>query len=196
MTASTVPTAPHGDTAVVRRAGIAAVAAGVLFFIGQGGELVFGDDSKALLVVLVCFLALAILAFGTAFWGLRTLLVDSRLGRVGAMLGVVGSALLVAFAVQLIVTAARTGEIPENFILFALGFLMILFAHLVLALPLRRLVGSAWFLSPLAAVALAVGLFVNEAYIWHDVALFVFEASWVALGLVLLRSVATPRAVS
>ena len=192
MTAS----AAEGSPDLVRRTGLAAVAAGVLFFTGQGGELVFGDDSKALLVVLVCFLALAILAFGVAFWGLRTLLVGSRPGRVGAMVGVVGTALLVAFAVQLIVTAARTGEVPENFILFALGFLMILFAHLVLAWPLRRLVGSAWVLSPLAAVALAVGLFVNEDYIWHDVALFVFEASWVALGLVLLRSRVPARAVA
>jgi hypothetical protein len=173
--------------AVQRRTGAAAVAAGVLFFLGQGGELVFGDDSKPLLVLLVCFLAVAIVAFGVAFWGLRALLHTSRAGRVGGMLGVVGSALLVAFSVQLMVSAARTGEVPENFILFALGFLMILFAHLVLAFPLRGLVGGAWFLSPLAAVALAVGLFVNEDYIWHDVALFAFEACWVALGVVLLR---------
>ena len=176
------------SSAIARRTGGAAVAAGVLFFLGQGGELVFGDDSKALLVLFVSFLAAAIIAFGVAFWGLRTLLHASRAGRVGGMLGVVGSALLVAFSVQLMVAAAQTGEVPENFILFALGFLMILFAHLVLAFPLRRLVGGAWFLSPLAAVALAVGLFVHEKYIWHDVALFAFEACWVALGVVLLRS--------
>lgn len=62
---------------VARRAGVAAVVAGVLFLLGQGGELVFGDDSKVIFVVIVSLLAVAILAFGVAFWSLRQLLRES-----------------------------------------------------------------------------------------------------------------------
>ena len=171
-----------------RRAGLAAVVAGALFFLGQGGELVFGDDSTPIFAVLVSFLAVAILAFGVAFWSLRQLLHESRAGRVGATIGLVGTAFLVAFAVQLAIAAATTGEVPENFILFAIGFLLFVIAHLVIARPMRRLVGSGWWLSPLAALMLFVGLAVNEIFIWHDLALFAFEACWVAIGVLLLRS--------
>lgn len=170
-----------------RRIGIAAVVAGSGFFLGQGGELVFGDDNRAVFVLLVAFLGVAILAFGVAFHGLRELLRGSRAGRTGATIGLVGVGLLVAFAVQLWVAAATTGQVPENFILFALGFLLVVLAHLVIARPLRMLVGSAWWLSLLAAVSLLVALAVNEIFIWHDLALFVFEGCWVAIGLVLLR---------
>jgi hypothetical protein len=38
-----------------------------------------------------------------------------------------------------------------------------------------------------AAVALLLALVVNEIFIWHDLALFVFEGCWVALGLLLIR---------
>lgn len=179
---------PARDAGVARRAGLAGAAAGVLFFLGQGGELVVGDDSKPVFVVLVTLMAVAILAFGVAFWSLRALLHDSRAGRTGALIGLAGTAFLVAFAVQLAIAAATTGEVPENFILFAIGFLLFVVAHFVIARPMRLLIGSAWWLSPTAAVTLFVALAVNEIYIWHDLALFAFEACWVAMGLLLLRS--------
>jgi hypothetical protein len=48
---------------------------------------------------------------------------------------------------------ARTGEVPESFVLFALGFLLIFLAHILIVLPLRRLpVGAGWVL-PLVALA-------------------------------------------
>ena len=56
-------------------------------------------------------------------------------------------------------------------------------AHLVVARPLRAVLGRAWWLSIVAGVALLVALVVNEIYIWHDLALFVFEGCWVAMGL-------------
>lgn len=167
--------------------GLAGIAAGVLFFLGQGGELVFGDDSRPLFAVLVTFMALAIVAFGVAFLTMRQVLGASRAGRVGATIGVVGDVFLVAFAVQLAVSAARTGEVPQNFALFAVGFLLVLVAHLVVARPLRAVLGRAWWLSIVAGVALLVALVVNEIYIWHDLALFVFEGCWVAMGLLALR---------
>lgn len=172
-----------------RRMGLAAIAAGVLFFLGQGGELVLGDDSRPLFAVLVTFMALAVVGFGVAFLAMRQVLDASRAGRVGATIGVVGDAFLVAFAVQLAVSAVRTGEVPENFALFAVGFLLVLLAHLVVARPLRVVLGTAWWLSPTAAVALLVALVTNEIYVWHDLGLFVFEGCWVTMGLLALRSV-------
>jgi len=166
---------------------MAAVVAGSLFFLGQGGELVFGDDNKAVFVLLVAFMGIAILAFGVAFHGLRDALRGSRAGRTGATIGLVGVGFLVAFAVQLSVAAATTGQVPENFILFAIGFLLVFAAHLVIARPLRTLVGSAWWLSLVAGVSLLAALVVNEIFIWHDLALFVFEGCWVALGLLVLK---------
>jgi hypothetical protein len=179
------PSAPPADLA--RRCGLAGIAAGALFFLGQGGELVFGDNSKPILVLVVALLAVAILAFGVAFWLLRALLQDSRSGRIGATVGLVGTGFLVAFAVQLALSAAATGQVPENFILFAIGFLLFVIAHFVVARPMRRLIGSAWWLSPVAAVTLFAALAVNEVFIWHDLALFAFEGCWIAIGILLVR---------
>lgn len=177
------------NESALRRMGLAGVAGGVLFFLGQGGELVFGDDSRPIFAVLVTFMALAVVGFGVAFLAMRQVLDASRAGRVGATIGVVGDAFLVAFAVQLAVSAVRTGEVPQNFALFAVGFLLVLVAHLVVARPLRVVLGTAWWLSPAAAVALLVALMTNEIYIWHDLGLFVFEGCWVAMGLLALRRV-------
>lgn len=171
----------------VRRMGLAGVAAGALFFLGQGGELVLGDDSRPIFVVLVLCMALSVVGFGVAFLAMRQLLEPSRAGRVGATIGVVGVVFLVAFTIQLGVAAARTGEVPQNFALFAIGFLMVFVAHLVVARPLRAVLGSAWWLSIVAGVALLLALVVTADYIWHDLALFVFEGCWVAMGLVALR---------
>ena len=177
------------NESALRTMGLAGIAAGVLFFLGQGGELVLGDDSRPIFAVLVIFMALAVVGFGVAFLAMRQVLDASRAGRVGATIGVVGDAFLVAFAVQLAVSAVRTGEVPENFVLFAVGFLLVLVAHLVVARPLRVVLGTAWWLSPTAAVALLAALVTNEIYIWHDLGLFVFEGCWVAMGLLALRRV-------
>jgi hypothetical protein len=49
------------------------------------------------------------------------------------------------FAVQVTVEVARTDDIPENFLLFAPGFLLIFLAHVLVVSPLRRLLmGSEW----------------------------------------------------
>jgi hypothetical protein len=180
----------------VRRMGLAAVAAGMLFFLGQGGELVFGDDSRAVYAVLVALLAAAIVSFGVAFWTMQRVLATSRAGQVGARLGVAGDVFLLAFAVQLGISVAVTGEVPQNFILFAVGFLLIFTAHLVVARPLAAILGGTWWLSVVAAVTLLVGLVVNEVFIWHDLALFAFEGCWVAIGWFTLRRVSTPTTVA
>ena len=173
-----------------RRMGIAAIVAGIGFFLGQGGELVLGDDSRPVYAVLVVLLAVAIASFAVAFWDMGRVL-TSRAGRIGARIGLAGSVLLCAFAVQLGISVVDTGEIPENFILFGLGFLMIFAAHLVVARPLRQVIGGAWWLSLLAAAALLVALVTNEIFIWHDLGLFLFEGCWVAMGVLAVRRVAT-----
>jgi hypothetical protein len=177
------------DAARMRRMGLASIVAGAGFFLGQGGELVFGDDSRPVYAVLVACLVVAIVSFGVAFWTMGTLL-RSRTGRIGARLGLAGDVFLVAFGVQLGISVVDTGEVPQNFILFAIGFLLIFAAHLVVARPLGRLLDAPWWLSAVAGLSLLAALVVNEVFIWHDLALFVFEGCWVVAGLIALRRAA------
>ena len=176
----------------LRRTGVAAILAGALIFAGQGGELIFGSPSDLVDGVFVALWAGGVLALGLAFAGMRALLRGSRAGQIAAWLGIAGSALLAAFAVQVTVEVARTGDIPENFVLFAPGFLLIFLAHVLVISPLRRFpVGGAWVL---LLVALAGGIVAAAVDIdpagrfpsIHDIGLFVFEGAWIALGVVLL----------
>jgi hypothetical protein len=107
-----------------RTMGLAGITAGATFFLGQGGELVFGDHSRPLFAIVVVLTGVAVVSFGVAFLAMRQALHASRAGRIGATIGVVGDVFLLGFAVQLGISAARTGEVPQNFALFALGFLM------------------------------------------------------------------------
>lgn len=178
----------------LRRTGVAAILAGALIFAGQGGELVFGSPSDLVDAVFVALWAGGVVALGFAFAGLRALLRGSRAGQIAAWLGIAGSALLAAFAVQSAIEVARTGDVPETFVLFAPGFLLIFLAHVLVVSPLRRLpLGRGWVL-PL--IALAGGIVAGAAVdvdpagripSVHDLALFVFEGAWIAFGVVLLR---------
>ena len=47
-------------------------------------------------------------------------------GRVGILLALAGVGLLVLFAVTAVISAARTGDAPDTFVLFLFGFLLIL----------------------------------------------------------------------
>jgi hypothetical protein len=167
-----------------RRAGVAAILAGALIFAGQAGELAFGS-SGALDVVLPLLYSLGLAALGVAFWELRWLMV-SRVGRIGNRIALAGFVFLALFAVQLMVEAIRTGDIPDNFILFALGFLLVLVGQLLFARDLRHRVGAAWVLPLVATAGLIVALALDVDPI-HDIGLFVFEGAWIALGIVLIR---------
>jgi hypothetical protein len=105
-----------------QRTGVAAILAGALYFAGQGGELVFDDTAGGLWVTLGIggFLALAV-----AVWGLRELVGTTRKGRVGIRFALVGVAFLCLFAVHVTVEMVRTGDIPDNFVLFLIGLLLI-----------------------------------------------------------------------
>jgi hypothetical protein len=168
------------------RTGLAAILAGALIFAGQGGELVFGSPSDLVDAVFVGLWISGLVALGVALWGLRDMIAGSRIGRIGMRLALAGFGLLGLFSVQLVVELIRTGDIPENFILFALGFLLVLVGQLLFARDLRPTLGRAWLLPIVGVIGLVVGLAVGVDPI-HDVGLFVFEGAWIGLGVALLR---------
>jgi hypothetical protein len=173
-----------------RLTAVAAILAGLLSFAGQAGELAFSSSGDGDSVFVALGVA-GIVALGVAFFGLRNLVSGTRPGRIGVWLALAGFALLALFAIQVIVAQIRTGEIPDNFILFALGFLLVTVGQLLFARDLRPTIGRAWVLPLVAVVGLAVALVVTADPI-HDIGLFVFEAAWVALGVALLRAQRPP----
>ncbi len=168
----------------MRRTGIAAILAGSLIFAGQAGELVFGS-SNARTDVFVTLWVLGVAAFVTAIWRLGRL-VSTRIGRIGWRVSVAGVAFLGLFAVQVLITVALTRDIPENFALFGIGFLLLFVGHLLIAPGLRDTLGRAWMLLIVGAAGILVAITVTDGV--HDIGLFVFEGAWVALGVALLRS--------
>lgn len=78
---------------------------------------------------------------------------------------------------QALITVALTGDIPENFILFAIGFLLLFVGHLLIAPGLRDTLGRAWVLPLVGAAGILVAITVEDGT--HDIGLFVFEGAWV-----------------
>jgi len=165
------------------RTAVAAILAGVLIFSGQAGELAFGNTLDPLWVAL---LVLGIAALVVAIWGLGGL-VSTRIGRIGWRVSVAGVVLLGLFAVQAVITVALTGDIPGNFILFGLGFLLLFVGHVLIATGLRDALGRAWILPLVGAAGILVAITLDIDPI-HDIGLFVFEGAWVALGVAVLRT--------
>jgi hypothetical protein len=137
-----------------RRTGFAAVMAGLFIFAGQGGQLVFGSPSRLVDVLFVVLGGIGLIALGVAVWGLRGLVSGSRRGRVGWWLGIAGTGVLGLFAVQAGVSMVRTGEVPQNFVLFLVGFLLLVVGQVLFARDLRHHLGWAWILPLVAAVGL------------------------------------------
>ena len=170
-----------------RPTGSAAVMAGLFIFAGQAGQLVFGSPSRLVDVLFVVLGGTGLIALGVAVWGLRGLVSRSRRGRVGWWLGIAGTGVLALFAVQAGVSMVRTGEVPQNFVLFLVGFLLLVVGQVLFARDLRQHLGWAWILPLVAVVGLIVALTATDALgPTHDIGLFIFEAAWVALGVALL----------
>jgi hypothetical protein len=167
------------------RTGVAAILAGALTFAGQGGQLVFGDDVPD--AVYAAFGSAGFVALAVALWGLREVIAGTRLGRIGMRLALAGVAFLVLFAIHVFVELIRTGDIPDNFVLFAIGFLLILVGQLLFARDLRPSLGRGWVLPIVAVLGLVMALFLDAVGL-HDIGLFVFEGAWIALGAALLRA--------
>jgi hypothetical protein len=174
------------------RTGVAAILAGGLIFAGQGGQLVFGEDVSD--GVYAGFGTAGFVALAVALWGLRELLAGSRVGRLGMRLALAGVVFLGLFAIHVFVELIRTGDIPDNFVLFLLGFLLILVGQLLFARDLRPAVGRGWVLPIVAVAGLVMALFLDAVGL-HDIGLFVFEGAWIALGVVVLRTRGASRAV-
>jgi len=169
-----------------RGTGVAAILAGALIFAGQAGELAFGSESSTQRAVEVTAFGLGVVALIVAIWRLRRN-VTTRVGRIGWRVAVGGVALLGLFAVQTLITVAATGDVPENFLLFGLGLLLLFFGHLLIAPGLRPTLGRAWLLPIVGAAGIIVAITLDVDPI-HDIGLFVFEGAWVALGVALLRT--------
>jgi hypothetical protein len=172
------------------RTGVAAILAGALYFAGQGGQLVFGDEVPD--AVYVAFGSAGFVALAVALWGLREMIAGTRLGRIGIRMALAGVAFLALFAIQVFVELIRTGDIPDNFVLFGIGFLLILVGQVLFARDLRPSLGRGWVLPIVAVVGLVLALFLDAVGL-HDIGLFVFEGAWVGLGVALLRRPAAPR---
>jgi hypothetical protein len=168
------------------RTGAAAILAGVLIFAGQAGELAFGPASSAQNAVEVTASGLGVAALVVAIWRLGRI-VTTRVGRIGWRVAVAGVALLGLFAVQALITVALTRDIPGNFVLFGLGFLLLFLGHLLIAPGLRGTLGRGWILPLVGAAGIIVAITLDIDPI-HDIGLFVFEGAWIALGVALLRT--------
>jgi hypothetical protein len=179
-----------------RRTGTAAVIAGVAMLLSVAAELVWQvqrpDGSVSSMPGFVTYLvtfAIGAAALTIAVHGLSRTTTDSRAGRIGGRLSIAGAALLTAFAVLFLGTAAATRTpLEASFWLFLLGFLLLIVGSVPLALGLRRsgAVGRWWIAVLIAGAGALVGILAESAV--HEVGLFTFDAAWAALGLRMLTA--------
>lgn len=188
-----------GSSTIAKRSGLAAVLGATLSAGSVGAELVHGVEDGSSIVNLPLFLAyvgtggLGMALLVAALVGIRALhraegAEVGRAGRVGFRLAIFGTSANVAFAAVYFVAALATGETAEAaFLLFALGFFALLAGQVLLGFGLRRggLLGPGWA-APLAGVAAIVLAITTEADPYHDIGLFLFFGSWVALGVAVL----------
>lgn len=94
------------------RTGAAAILAGALYFAGQGGQLVFGDDVPD--AIYVAFGSAGFVALAVALWGLREVIAGTRLGRIGIRVALAGVVFLALFAIQVFVELIRPVTSPRT----------------------------------------------------------------------------------
>ena len=183
---------------LTRRVGWAALAAGVLSAVSVGAELVHQVERDTAVVDRPLFAVyLALYGFGMAalaatLLGLRRLqrAADAKPGRgprVGIWLAFSGAVLNVLFAAVHGGVGTATGETTDAFVLFGLGMLLLIVGQVLVAFGFRRagLLERAWLFPLVGAVGLVLGIAAG-ADPFHDIGLFVFFGSWVALGTVVL----------
>ena len=183
-------TAPTAD----RRTGGAAVVGGLLLAASVGAELLHPvQESDGSVVSPTLFAAyLAVWTVGAAALlvaqlGIRRTAALTGAGRVGAVVTLLGTGLLLAFGLVVVVSALVTGApLEAAFLAFAVGLLLVAVGSVLLGLGLRTsgAVGTWWTALPVAAAGALVALLVEEA---HDVGLFVLFGAWVLLGVGWLR---------
>jgi hypothetical protein len=172
-----------------RRAGGAAVAGGLLLAASVGAELVHPVQdpdgsvvSPALFAVYLGLWTLGAAALALAQLGVWRSPGLPAVGRVGAAVCLVGSALLLAFGLVVLATALATGiPLEAAFLAFALGLLLVAVGSLLLGFGLRRSGAmGGWWAALFVAAAGALGALLVEQ--GHDAGLFVFFLGWALLG--------------
>lgn len=186
-------------TVADRRTGSAAVAAGALLFASVAAELVWTVQRPDGTVTNLAGFALYLTAWTGGSVALVVALVGlggarsvtgplPRSGHIGRGIALIGAVLLAGFGAVCLATALATGAPAEwSFLLFAVGLLLMPVSAVPLALGLRRAgrLGGWWATVLVGGAGALVGL-LAEADPWHDLGLFVFFTSWVALGVRLL----------
>ena len=167
------------------RTGVAAIAAGVLLFASVFAELLVPveDDGKITNLPLgslyIAGFGAGLAALIVALYGLRALDLHRKLRRTDRLsfwLALGGAGLLLLFATQALVTTAVTGDSPGGFVLFGLGFLLLVVGQLlagfgILRSGVGRPVGQLLLLASAAAVAAVI----VPADPFHDLGLFLFD---------------------
>lgn len=201
-------------TTLTFRNGWAAIAGGVLLMLSFGIELIHPvqePDGTVLdpvtSAVVIAMWGLGMLCFAATVFHVRGLHQEaevplSRAGRAGVRLTVAGSTLHVLFAIMVGVTVVVMGKPWEaSFLLFALGFLLLVVGGVLLGFGVRRAgvlrSAAAPFWVGATAAFVAIAVFTDP---WHDIALAVYASTWISLGMILRRdsrrSVVTSNRVS
>ena len=124
--------------------------------------------------------------------GIRRTAGLTGIGRVGAVSSLLGTGLLLAFGLVVVVSALVAGApLEAAFLAFAVGLLLVAVGSVLLGLGLRAsgAVGGWWTALPVAGAGAAVALLVEQ---WHDLGLFVLFGAWVLLGVGWLRRARRP----
>src|SRR5229473_307598 len=160
-------TTRNGPT--VQRTGTSAITAGLLLFASTFAEYLFSAENDGR-VTNVPVLSLYIAGFVA--------------GTAALILALNGLRVLPLFALQALVSTAATGDEPGGFVLFGLGFLLLVGGQIVAGLSILR-TGAARAMGRLLLLASAAALIAVAvpADPFHDLGLFLFDAAWIGIGL-------------
>lgn len=182
---------------LVRWSSLAAVLGGLLFLLGlflpyvrpaEAGGAVTNVPLYALYVTL--FTAGEAL-FAIALWGMSALhIVEGkrlpRPGRAGVWTATVGIIMLVLASAHIVASAVSTGKPPDAWVLFALGWLLLIVGLILTGIGTYRahLLGKAGMLPIITAASALVAILVPVDP-FHDVGFLAVGLSWIVLGFML-----------
>jgi hypothetical protein len=164
---------------------------------GVEGEWLFDpqrdDGTVTIMPVFALLLLTATAGFTLLFVAVRGLRAQTprttRPARVGSLMTLAGTGLLVVFGLVALATALLSGSpLEASFIAFLLGMLLLAVGQMTWGLSLRRRPSApgVWQLLLLAGVA-AFGALAIEPDPWHDISLTVMFAAWSAIGMLGMR---------
>ena len=146
-----------------------------------------GSPSDLVDLLFVLLVGIGFAGLALVLWDLRAVIVAPTSARVGLWMAMTGALVLLVFAVQVVIVQASTGDVPQSFLLFALGFLLVLMGQVMFAPGLLGTeLSRAWPFPVIATLGLVVGLGLDADPV-HDLGLLAFEGAWVGFGVLLLR---------